>query len=179
MASDNREPKTNRGMKMNAFESIVESQLARLNWIATDSQPTLAVAHADGDLPYGWVRVSDDCATLAIGPAVEIATALSEIEYGADYDDLAGLPFGKEPPHSTRDWPESLCFVDRLEEGTTNDNPNTLITVATNAGIRYAAGPHGVFSCALADWLREGDLAPTRESAIEGGCEFADEENGA
>lgn len=80
-------------------------------------------------------------------------------------------------PDSTRNWPDNLFTVEQLEEGTINDNPNTLIIVQTNAGTRYAAGPHGFSCCALGDWIDEiGELAESREEAIDAACELEESE---
>jgi hypothetical protein len=81
------------------------------------------------------------------------------------WDSLA--EFADAAPSSSQDWPESLIATERLEEGGPNDNPSTLITLATNGGIRYAAGPHGANYCALSDWLSNvGRLAKSRQAAI-------------
>lgn len=80
-------------------------------------------------------------------------------------------------PTSSRAWPTELIDTEALEDGTPNDNPNTLFVLATNAGIRYAAGPTGANYCGLSDWLaNDSDWATSREQAIEEGCAFEESE---
>jgi hypothetical protein len=159
-------------MTKNKFEALVETALARLGWVCTDSQPCNAVAHAREYLPYGWVEVSDDSGTWGYADALEIVDDLDSIELGTEYGEDLG-DWGRPPilgsGHlSSHDWPEDLISFELIEEGSVNDNPDTLVTVVTNAGIRYAAGPHGVSFCALSDWFSSGmKLAKTREAAIE------------
>lgn len=76
--------------------------------------------------------------------------------------------FGENAPTNSRDWPDELIETEALEEGGPNDEPNTLIIVRTNAGTRFAAGPHGVYTCALSETFQHGSLAVTREEALAG-----------
>lgn len=151
----------------NKLEAIVDAELKRLGWLATGDQPCLAVTHADPKLPYGWVRVIDDYTVLAVGDAIEIASALSKLEAGAEYGVIHGLPLLTGHAVASRDWPRELFLSEQLEEGDITDNPLTLFTLATNAGIRYAAGPHGVSYCALFEWQHYlGCFATSRDDAI-------------
>ena len=145
----------------------IEAELARLGWFCTDATPCYYAVSADDDLPAGWVRVYDDNAE-GYGPADDIISALQNTPTDAEYGTNCPTD-GK--PESSRDWPEELFTTEQLEEGTCNDEPNTLVTLQTNAGTRYAAGPHGVHSCALSDWFASGmPLAETREDAVSAGC---------
>lgn len=148
----------------NATISNVKRELNRLGWLASDSHPTLCCVNADDDLPAGWVRVSDDHCVLAIGNAAEIAEALRALDGDAEYGTGLESFGGKEP--CSRDWPAELISFEQIGNGSVNDNPDTLITVATNCGIRFAAGPHGVSFCALEDCKNAGPLATTRMAAI-------------
>lgn len=146
--------------------NLIEAELRRLGWLGTRAEPCYYVVSAENDLPRGWVRVYDDY-TDGYGPADEVLAALKDVEAGADYG--TGCPTAAKPK-STRDWPSDLFMVEQLEEGTVNDNPNTLVTVETNAGTRYAAGPHGVSYCALSVWFSSGqELAESRGEAIDSG----------
>ena len=171
----------------NSITTGVESELSRLDVHTTHSRPEGISVYADDDLPAGWVRVSDGTGE-AFGLASEIAARLADLpatgeatKDGADCDweatwELLGENFADKAPHSSQDWPSDLIKAEQLEEGSCNDQPNTLITVETNGGTRYAAGPHGVYSCALGDWIDNlGELAQTREAAIDVGCEFTTE----
>ena len=163
----------------------VESELRRLDVQTTHSRPEGISVYSEDDLPAGWLRVSDGTGE-AFGLASEIAARLAEVpvtgevtDDGRDLDweaawDALG-EFADHAPQSTQDWPSDRFKVEQLEEGTCNDAPASLIVVETNAGTRYAAGPHGVYACALSDWFNNcGKLAETREAAIEVGCEFAE-----
>lgn len=160
-------------MSANTAELVakIETQLARLGWLCTDGSPCYYAVTADDDLPEGWVRVYDDT-TDGYGPAAEVLADLEATPAGAEYG--TNCPTDKQPT-SSRDWPAELLAAERLEDGTTNDEPHTLLTLRTNAGMRYAAGPHGVFSCALSDWFRSGQpLAQSREDAISAGCNLTE-----
>ena len=112
--------------------------------------------YLDEDLPLGWIRVSDGIETV-YGPADKILTVLKE--------------FADKPPDSN-DWPEELIRFVALEEGSANDNPNTLIILDCNGGKRYVAGPHGASYCALSDWYDTGEpLAKSRKAAVRFGTE--------
>lgn len=151
----------------------IEAQLRRIGWLSTEATPCYFAVCAEEDLPRGWVRMYDD--TLNVyGAAKDVLAALEaigeETEYGEGLDRLA------EKAPDSNEWPEELIKFERLKEGSTNENPDTLITVETNGGTRYAAGPHGVSYCALSDWYYNcGPLAKTREEAIDTGT--SDEED--
>ena len=61
----------------------------------------------------------------------------------------------------------------QLEDGTCNDNPNTVFHVRLEDGREgWAAGPHGVNCDAVHDWLSTcNELAETADEAIASGCE--------
>lgn len=146
------------------IELLVENELSRLDWLCTNDRPCLMVVNAEDNLPYGWVRVSDDYnSEIAICDAVALALLLSELEEGHPY---AEFDAPNEKPNSSQNWPKHLMDIEQIEEGTPNDNPNHLITVVTNSGIRYAAGPHGVSVCALAESLNYGALEDSRDGAL-------------
>lgn len=142
--------------------NAIEAELARLGWLCTDDAPCAYCVTADADLPAGWVRVYDD-STTGYGEAEDVLADLQEVVAGAEYG--TGCPDGDKPDNS-RDWPEALFFTEQLEEGTANDEPNTLITIQTNGGTRYAAGPHGAFQDALSEAFQFGALYRSREDAI-------------
>lgn len=66
-----------------------------------------------------------------------------------------------------------IISSEQIQEGTTNDNPDHVFEVELPDGERgWVAGPHGVSTCAIREWLRFIDgLAETREEAIAQGCE--------
>lgn len=150
----------------NELVTAIESELKRLDWLATAESPCAFVVTAREDLPVGWVRLSDDYVGF-VGPAADILEALKDLseddEYGSSLNDF-------DERMSSQNWPAELMVIEQLEEGTPNDNPNTLFTLQTNAGVRYAAGPHGVSHCAIRDWSDD-QFAETREEAISVGCE--------
>jgi hypothetical protein len=136
---------------------------------------------------HDWVRVSDGTGE-AYGLADEIAAAIAgvpatgeirddaEIDWEACWDALGGF-FAEHAPRDSEEWPEELIRTEQLEEGTCDDDPDTIVIVETNAGTRYAAGPHGTSCCALGDWLESSEpLALTREAAIVSGCHDQDSE---
>jgi len=58
---------------------------------------------------------------------------------------------------------------EQLQEGTCNDNPDTVFQVRHLATGKtgWVAGPHGVDCCAIGDWLAFiGEPADSREAAI-------------
>ena len=67
----------------------------------------------------------------------------------------------------------SVISQEQIEEGTRNDNPNTVINVRLPNGEEgWVAGPHGVSSCCIFDWLQYiGKPAATKDEAIAQGCE--------
>jgi len=149
--------------------TAIETELERLDWLATAENPCAFVVDAREDLPVGWVRLSDDYAGF-VGPAADILEALKDLSEDDEYG--SGLN-GFDERMSSQNWPAELMSIEQLEEGTPNDNPNTLFTLQTNAGVRYAAGPHGVSYCVIRDW-HDDKFAVTREEAIEIGCEFSE-----
>lgn len=163
---------------MNA--QAIETEIRRLGGHDTSTNCSGICVYQDEYLPLGWVRVSDGTGEV-FGLATEIAAVLAAVpvtgeirEDGSDVDCEATWEalgeFSERAPQNSHDWPEGLIQTERLEDGDCNDNPNTLITVETNSGTRYAAGPHGVDCCALADWFSASeDLAETREQAVEEG----------
>lgn len=154
-----------------ATVAAIEAKLARLGWLCTDDTPCYYAVDADDDLPEGWVRVYDDTVE-GYGPADEVLANLRAVSADDDYG--TGCPTGEQPDNS-RDWPEELFTTEQLEEGTLNDEPNTLITLRTNGGTRYVAGPHGAYNCALFNWFHTGErFAKNREYAISSGCELCE-----
>lgn len=174
--------------------TAIRAELKRLNSLDSGNWTGIIVNQYGADsLPEGWVRVGVNGAWDRFGPAADVLEALRDTEIDPErvnYTEHDGTPvfdtgwlaaheavvdFAEKVPDNSRDWPADLISFEQLEEGTVNDNPNTLVAVRTNAGTRYAAGPHGVSCCALGDWLdNAGDLAETREEAIDA-CEFAEE----
>ncbi len=143
-------------------DSAIQAELARLEWLCIDSNPTAFAVYLDVDLPKGWVRLADDEVQL-FGSAADVLTALKAIPVGADYG--SGLDaFVSEITEDN--WPSELLQVEQLEEGAPNDNPNTLLVLQTNGGARYVAGPHGVDFTAF-----QMPFCMTREEAISAGCE--------
>jgi len=145
----------------------IKVELAARGWLETAENPCHFEVEAMPHLPNGWVWLYDDVMSY-YGDSGEILKSLlsrrtfDSDEYGCKFSDLA-----TKMPTSSRDWPEDLIEFEQLEDGTANDNPITLVTVGTNAGLRYAVGPHGVSECALGNWMDSGEeLAETRETAL-------------
>lgn len=163
-------------MTDNSIAKLVFKEIERLGMEDTETNASGLGAYADGDLPYGWVRVDgDNSGEVIYADGAALLSAFEEIEETDDSDANMDLfyevvmkeEFYCRKPESTRDWPENLYSVEQIEPGTPNDDPLSVVTVATNAGIRYVAGPHGVSQCALEDWIRNGlDFAESRESAL-------------
>jgi hypothetical protein len=145
----------------------IETELDRLGWKGTGVEPCAFDAEATGSLPNGWVSLACDSSSI-YGDSERVLEALkSENGYGEFAECFATLDFTDRAPSSSRDWPADLIEFEQLEDGTANDNPITLVTVGTNAGLRHAVGPHGVSECALGNWMGSGEeLAETRESAL-------------
>lgn len=143
---------------------VVRDTLSELGLLCTDENPTALVVNADDDLPLGWIRVSDDFVQYACGNASEISLHLtccdfvegSEVDLGDLFRDCVNL----KP--SSKTWPKVLCHYEVLtDEG---GDSAKVVTLATNAGIRFAAGPDGAYSDCIADW--RGPFAKSREEAI-------------
>jgi hypothetical protein len=145
----------------------IEAQLDRLGWLATGVEPCAFDAEATDSLPSGWVKLACDSGSI-YGDSERVLEALkSENGKGEFAECFATVDFTDRAPSSSRDWPADLIDFDQIEEGAANDNPMTLVIVGTNAGLRFAAGPHGVSECALGNWMDSGkELAETRESAL-------------
>jgi hypothetical protein len=171
---------------MQAKIDKIETEIRRLNCHDTRTNCSGICVYLDDDLPRGWVRVSDGTGE-AYGLADEIAAAIAgvpatgeirddaAIDWEACWDALGG--FAEHSPRDSQEWPEDLITIEPLEDGTADDNPDTIVIVETNAGTRYAAGPHGTSCCALGDWLESSEpLALTREAAIVSGCHDQDSE---
>jgi hypothetical protein len=158
------------------FTEAIEKEIQRLDAGDTPSNCYGIAAYADENLPRGWVRISDGSVSV-YGEGQEILSALQDVEYDGSQDGWAEAwealsGFLDSDPRTVDDWPAGLVKTEQLEEGTPNDNPNTLVTVKTNAGTRYAAGPHGANNDALWDTLRFASLHKSREDAVAAGCEF-------
>ena len=115
--------------------TAIDREISRLGWTVTDDEPTLINVYDDADLPYRWVRLSDDQVTLAIGDADEISAALAEIETDEEYG--SGLSAFEDREPSSKEWPTELIAVEQLDpELTPNDNPDCVLTLSTNGGIQ-------------------------------------------
>lgn len=141
------------------LESLVEAQLGRIGWLATDAEPCQMCAYADDDLPQGWVRISDDQGCYGYGDAQEIADALASLPENSEYGEFpkhllwsSGLT--NDPPQSSRDWPEELIQIWEIESPEDGGNGLSFIRIETNNGVRYAFGVHGLTECTLADAFR-------------------------
>lgn len=175
---------------INEIVAKIAAEIERLDAEDCETNCYGICCYLDEDLPLGWVRIGDGTGATAYAPAVDILAALEAVEYDRDatverfnYDisesetvqrdngwELAWEAIAEvdQPkPDDSYDWPSDLFTTEQIEEGTPNDNPITLIQIQTNAGIRYACGPHGVSECALAEALRYDALYETREEAIE------------
>ena len=147
-----------------AIVAHVDAALARLGWLATAKAPTRACAYADDWLPYGWVRIADDYATFAVGPADELINLLDTACDRHSYGEIPADAF--VAPRRVEEWPAALVAVEQIGEGSCNDDPVALVTVATNAGIRFAAGPHGVSYDCLREAIDAGAIFATRSAAV-------------
>ena len=147
--------------------SNIEAELDCLGWLATGDQPCAFNVEATGSLPNGWVKLASDGGEI-FGDSERVLDALKSENGDGEFGEcFATLDFTDKSPSSSRDWPENLIESEQLEEGTTNDNPSTLLTIGTNEGIRFVAGWNGVSECALENWINSGELfAETRESAL-------------
>ncbi len=131
---------------------------------ATGFQP--CAVEATGCLPNGWVKLAFESGSV-YGEATLILAAIGESGSNEFGECFATGNFTGTAPGSSRDWPEDLIGLEQLEEGSANDDPITLLAVGTNAGLRFAVGPHGASECALGNWIASGEeLAETRESAL-------------
>lgn len=65
----------------------IETELARLGALCTDTEPTLCVVHADDDLPAGWVRLADEHGDV-IANADAALDALRGVADGSDYENV-------------------------------------------------------------------------------------------
>ena len=145
----------------------IKAQLSRLGWLGTSENPTGFEVEATDSLPSGWVKLTSDGGSV-YGNAELVLSALAAASGDDEFGEcFATSDFVDRLPASSRDWPEDLIEFEQLEDGTANDNPITLVTVGTNAGLRYAVGPHGSSECALGNWIDSGEeLAETRESVL-------------
>jgi hypothetical protein len=145
----------------------IETELDRLGWLGTGVEPCAFDVEATDSLPNGWVSLACDSGSVYGEAGLVLAAIENEYGYGEFAECFATLDFTDRAPSSSRDWPADLIDGEYLEEGTVNDNPITLVIVGTNAGLRFAVGPHGVSECALGNWMDSGEeLAETRESAL-------------
>lgn len=168
----------------------IEAEIERLDAEDCETNCYGICCYLDDDLPLGWVRIGDGTGEAAYAPAVDVLAALEAVEYDREatverlntdihetetvqrdngwelaWEAIAEVDQPK--PDDSQDWPSELFTTEQIGEGTTNDNPTTLIQIQTNAGIKYACGPHGVSECALTEALRYDALYETREEAIE------------
>lgn len=159
-------------MTVNKFEKLVEAELERFRLHDCPTNCYGLVAAAEDDLPYGWVRIYGDNATEDFVDAIEFVNEMRDYDPENEFEENQKI-YGQAvkatssagvKPTSSQDWPTELFQTEALEEGSPNENPNHLITLSTNAGLQFAAGPHGVSECALANGLQYG-LSGTREEA--------------
>lgn len=123
--------------------AAIEHELRRIGAAPSADNITGLSVYGDAELPSGWVRV-DDGTTRTIGPAEEMLQQLrSSRTWGnaGAWDELVFLGDFIRP----ESWPDSHVTYERLTNPTDQrcKNPVYLITIRTNAGPRYAAGPHG------------------------------------
>ncbi len=145
----------------------IETELDRLGWKGTGVEPCAFDAEATDALPNGWVSLACNSGSVYGEAGLVLAAIETEYGYGEFAECFGTFDFADRAPSSSRDWPADLIDFDQIEKGTANDNPITLVIVGTNAGLRYAVGPHGVSECALGNWMHSGEeLAETRESAL-------------
>ena len=141
--------------------AAIEAELIRLRVACTHRHPELLHVYTDADLPAGWVRLSDSTCSI-YADSQEVLAALRGVpatedtqeNFDSTWEALGG--FSENPPKNSNDWPKDLIFIERLEEGTANDNPLSLLRIETNGGARWVQGPHGVSYCALGDWFDAG-----------------------
>ena len=161
----------------------LEQELRRLGVATTRNNPGGVSVYFDEHLPAGLVRVSDGTGTV-YGDPEAFADSLAELEddagFDAVWDALAAVGEQDDYDHVYEYYKDHLgdrFHFEQVGEGTINDNPMTVYTVASNNGIGYLAGPDGVSESAVLEWYRYSDLlAPTREEALrwagwEGGAE--------
>ena len=151
----------------------LKQELVRLGVAATRTNPGGIGVHFDKHLPAGTVLVSDRTGR-AYGEPEAFAFALSQLEddagFDAVWDALAAVGEQDDYDHVYEYYKDHLgdrFHFEQVGEGTINDNPMTVYTVASNNGIGYLAGPDGVSDSAVLEWYRNSDLlAPTREEAL-------------
>lgn len=153
---------------LNATVEKIEAELSRLGALGDSDSPYDFVVDADDDLPAGWVRVSDETASVW-GPATEVLKRLEdqeELGWEAAWEALSGLK--DTQPTSSHDWSDAdaLAKTTQIEEGTVNDNPYCVVELKTNAGPRFAWGPSGVSEDCVSSHFGSGvDLAESFEDA--------------
>ena len=144
----------------------LEQELRRLG-VATTR------VYFDGHLPAGLVRVSDGTGTVHGDPEA-FADSLAGLEddagFDAVWDVLGEVGTGYDCDYVYEYYKDHLSdrfHFEQVGEGTLNDNPMTVYTVASNGGIAYLAGPDGMSESAVLEWFRNTSmLAPTREEAL-------------
>jgi hypothetical protein len=150
--------------------------------------------YIDGNLPRGWVRLSNEAGGEIYGSAVEIADALRTFAEGvqrrgtarddADFWD-ALQNFEDAPPYSCSCWPPNLIAVEQIGEEDADFGPPCLLQIETNNGTRWAAGKHdGAWCTCLSDWIAlfegfEDDRQAALDTwdALDEGCDACNEWN--
>jgi len=149
---------------------IVNEALGRLKWLATDRHPDRAYAYSDPDLPAGWVRISDDHADLCIDDACSILDDLDSVRQAKEDLDYTEYYHARNAVYPKRflEWPERCVHCEQVGSGSPQDNPLCVITLATNRGIQFVAGPHGTDEDALHRWMDYRlPFAQSRAEAVE------------
>lgn len=88
---------------LDAAVTRIEAELSRLGALGGSDNPCDFVVGADDELPDGWVRVSDETASV-YGPADEVLTRLAgqgELGWEAAWEALSGL--AGTPPTGSND----------------------------------------------------------------------------
>lgn len=155
---------SNHEIEVASEAQVIRDTLSELGLLCTDKNPTALVVNVDDDLPLGWLRISDDYEQYACGNGSEIGIHLACCDFSdspeAEAADLFRGCVNLRP--SAKTWPKTLLHYELLteEEG----DCAKVVTLVTNAGIRFAAGPDGAFSDCIADW--HGPFALSRDEAI-------------
>lgn len=155
----------------------IQRQIVRFGLQDTEQNCNGLVAYTDDgneNLPYPYpvIRLDGDGATTYIDGTASLRLLKESAEPEGNFE--------RDQEHFYRRLVQidendtDYCEVlerEQLEDGTCNDNPNTVLRVRlANGAVGWVAGPHGTNYCAIRDWLDNvGNMAETRAQAIRTG----------
>ena len=175
-------------MTSQELETELNVQIERFGLEDTEHNTAGLVAYADDDLPRGVIRFAGDGATTYANGETSLAALLAitnpkkyrapssregpefdaaQLAYEGAQAEFYGCMDQIDEPRDSHSWPKGLFRCEQLEEGTVNDDPDTLVAIETNAGTRYFVGPHGVSCDAIATGFECDDWHASIEEAKE------------